>query len=57
MYNLHNVVEAYLDVFPQSFDSITSLYNLINVNQQGWVLFYLFVVYVTIYVESKLVTN
>ena len=30
MYNLHNVVEAYLDVFPQSFGSVIPLHNLLG---------------------------
>ncbi|MCI13556.1 F-box family protein, partial [Trifolium medium] len=30
MYNLHNVVEAHLDVFPHSLGSVTSLHNLLG---------------------------
>jgi len=30
MYNLHNVVEACLDVFPQSFSSVIPLHDLID---------------------------
>ncbi|RHN40797.1 putative FBD domain, leucine-rich repeat domain, L domain-containing protein [Medicago truncatula] len=30
MYNLHNVVEAYLDVFPQSLGSVVALHNLLG---------------------------
>jgi len=30
MYNLHNVVEAYLDVFPQSFGSVVALHDLLG---------------------------
>ncbi|MCI21432.1 F-box family protein, partial [Trifolium medium] len=30
MYNLHNVVAAYLDVFPRSFVSVFALHDLLN---------------------------
>jgi len=68
MYNLHNVVEAHLDVFPQSFGSVLPLNNLLG-NLSGTkhlvlgrsttkveVLFYLFYICIKCYftyIESK----
>jgi len=69
MYNLHNVVEAYLDLLPQSFGSIIPLHNLLGALSKTEelvlspsttkVMFYFsyFMFMSSFIIESKLVSN